>query len=103
MAILIQLAFQVDVPDEHVTKGSTLSSVEPSAYLRTELQKQIEINNGTSKPETAFTAVKYEDTWFWIDKYDFWSKRTFMFVMILFSLLETGGEEGLLLVTIPAC
>ena len=67
MAILIQLAFQVDVPDEHVTKGSTLSSVEPSAYLGTELQKQIEINNGTTAVELGTVAFAYEDTWFWID------------------------------------
>jgi hypothetical protein len=47
-------------------------------------------------------AVKYEDRWFWIDKGDFRSKQIFTFLMILFSLTETGGKEGLPLVTIPA-
>ena len=32
---------------------------------------------------------------------DYQSKRTFLFVMILFSLLETGGTEALPQITIP--
>jgi hypothetical protein len=62
----------------------------------------IKVHSSTEKPKTAFTAVNYEDHWFWIDKGDFKSKRTFAFLMILFSLTETGGKEGLPLVTIPS-
>jgi hypothetical protein len=53
------------------------------------------------KPEDAFVSVRYRDRWFWIDDRDFRSKRTFSFLMLLFSLTETGGKEGLPLVTIP--
>ena len=53
MAILIQLAFQVDVPDEHVTKESTLSPVEPSAYFGFDenlTQKLDQFSGGQVKP-----------------------------------------------------
>jgi hypothetical protein len=59
------------------------------------LKQPIKVSSGPDKPENAFTTVKYEDHWFWINKGDFQSKRTFAFLMILFSLTETGGKEGL--------
>jgi hypothetical protein len=57
---------------------------------------------GKEKPENAFVAVEYRDHWFWIDDGDFFSKRTFAFVMILFSLTETGEKGNLPIVTIPS-
>jgi hypothetical protein len=102
MQIMIDLATQIDVPIEHVSGGLTPDSLPPPAGDDAKLKKLIQINSGPSKPENAFTAVKYEDHWFWINKGDFRSKRTFAFLMILFSLTETGGKDGLPLVTIPA-
>ncbi len=93
---------QIDVPSEHVSDGLTLDSFPPPVGDEAELKQFIQVRSGPEKPENAFTAVKYEDHWFWIDKGDFQSKRTFSFLMILFSLTETGGKEGLPLVTIPA-
>ena len=60
------------------------------------------VHHSKEKPDYAFTAVRYRDYWYWVDDRDFKSKRTFAFLMILFSLTETGGKEGLPLVTIPA-
>ena len=62
----------------------------------------IRINHSKEEPENAFVAVKYLDYWFYIDRGDIISKRTFTFLMILFSVTETGGKEGLPLVTIPS-
>ena len=64
--------------------------------------QRIRVQSSPDKPEFAFTTVKYENHWFWIDKRDFLSKRTFAFLMILFSLTETGSKGDLPLVTIPA-
>ena len=47
-------------------------------------------------------AVEYEDAWFWIEHEDWYTKRTFAFVMFLFTLSDTGEQERLPLVTIPA-
>jgi hypothetical protein len=102
LQIMVDLATQIDVPSQHVLEGFTLDSLPPSTGEEAELKQLIKVKTGPDKPENAFTAVKYEDHWFWIDKGDFRSKRTFTFLMILFSLTETGGKEGLPLVTIPA-
>jgi len=39
--------------------------------------------------------------WFWIDDRDLNSKRMFAFVMLLFSLTETGGDQRAPIVTVP--
>ena len=50
---------------------------------------------------SACTAVRYRDMWFWIDDRDLNSKRMFAFVMLLFSLTETGGDQRAPIVTVP--
>jgi hypothetical protein len=47
-------------------------------------------------------AVQYRDHWFWIEDGDLKSKRTFAFMMMLFTLSDSGGKENLPLITIPA-
>ena len=100
--IMVDLATQIDVPGEHVEAGFTVPSLLPPETGVETIGQRIRVKTGTDRPEYAFTAVKYEDHWFWIDKRDFRSKNTFACLMILFSLTETGGKEGLPLVTIPA-
>lgn len=102
LQIMVGLATQIDVPPEHVSDGLTVDSLPNPVGDEANLKQLIQIQSGPDKPDNAFTAVKYEDHWFWIDKRDLRSKRTFAFLMILNSLTETGGQEGLPLVTIPA-
>jgi len=97
LQIMIELATQITVPQNHVTEGRTV----PSIYTGDD-NSMIRINHSQDKPEDAFIAVKYRDYWFYIDDRDLKSKRTFTFLMILFSITETGGKEQLPLVTIPA-
>jgi hypothetical protein len=101
LQIMIQLATKIDVPPEHVAEGRTVPTME-TAGSNTGYRKLMNIHHSKEKPADAFTAVKYRDYWYWVDDGDFRSKRTFAFLMILFSLTETGGKEGLPLVTIPA-
>ena len=101
LQIMITLAAQVNVPEQHVREGRTVPSTSMVDKLGKD-RKLIDIKHSVEKPDNAFTAVKYRDYWFWIDDRDFHSKRTFAFLMIIFSLTETGGKEGLPLVTIPA-
>ena len=102
MQIMIELATEVDVPEIHVEEGRTISTSRQTSKDGTFTGRTITINHSVDKPENAFVAVNYRDYWFWIDDRDYFSKRTFAFLMILFSLTETGGTEGLPLVTIPA-
>ena len=50
----------------------------------------------------AFAAVRYADTWFWIDNRDLSSKYAFFLVTFLFALTDTGGGLGAPVLTIPA-
>jgi hypothetical protein len=97
LQIMIELASQFNVPDEHLTERRTVPSLSGDSddYL-------FRLKHSKEFPGDAFTAVHYRDYWFYIDDRDLISKRTFAFLMILFSILETGGTEGLPLVPIPA-
>ena len=101
LQIMIQLATKIDVPPEHVADGRTVPTM-ATAGSDAEDRKLMKIQHSKERPENAFSAVKYRDYWYWVDDRDFRSKRTFAFLMILFSLTETGGKEGLPLVTIPS-
>jgi hypothetical protein len=100
LQIMIDLATQVEVPPDHVRDGRALASIPPTEGAAK--MQSIRIHSAREKPDSAFVGVYYRDHWFYIDDTDYTSKRTFAFIMILFSLTETGGTQGLPLVTIPA-
>lgn len=100
--IMIQLAIWVDVPPAHVEEGRTIAAAVDPSVTDGQDAKLLDVHWSEGKPDQAFVAVQYRGYWYWIDDRDFASKRTFAFLMILFSLMETGGREGLPLVTIPA-
>ncbi len=102
LQIMIALATQVEVPDEDVASGRTVPSLTTADGDKNNPRRLIRIHHSAERPENAFSTIKYRDHWFWIDDRDFRSKRAFAFLMILFSLSETGGKGGLPLVTIPA-
>jgi hypothetical protein len=102
LQIMISLATEIEVPDVHIDKGITIASLTPVSAKEDKTDRVINIRTTTDKPANAFVAVPYQDYWFWIDNADFLSKRTFTFLMILFSLTESGAKGGLPLVTIPA-
>lgn len=100
--VMVELATRIDVPARHVAEGRTVASLSKSDSADNNSRKLIDIKSSSDKPENAYVAVRYNDHWFWIDDRDFKSKRTFAFLMIISSTTETGGSEGLPLVTIPA-
>jgi len=102
LQIMVHLATWVDVPPEHVKEGRTIAAADDARVTRGLSARLMDIKWSHERPQQAFTAVRYRDLWYWIDDRDFASKRTFAFLMILFSLMETGGKEGLPVVTIPA-
>lgn len=102
MQVMIELASQLEVPDVHVEENRAAKTLSENISTEGKTKRLISIKSGTEEPEDAFTAVKYRDWWFWIDDRDFASKRTFSFLMLLFSLMETDSRESMPLVTIPA-
>jgi len=62
----------------------------------------IRIRHARQRPDDAFAAVPYRDSWFYIDDRDYPSKKLFSFLMFVMTLTETGGKEGAPIVTISA-
>ena len=103
LSIMVVMAGQVEVPEWHISQGITVASLSGANASATDGPRHIiAIRHGRERPVEAFVAVEYKGYWFWIDDRDFASKRIFAYLMILFSLTETSGREGLPLITIPA-
>ena len=98
LQIMGELAGTVDIPKEHLDDGSGYR-VPPSIEAAKPL---MHVRSGTERPKDSFAAVQYQGYWFWIDRTDLASKRTFSFLMGIFNFAETGKAENLPLVTIPA-
>jgi len=95
------MASQVEVPAEDVAQGRASPGWETIAS-NTNAVRLIQIHCAKSKPADAFVTVEYRNHWFWIDDRDMKSKRVFSFIMMLFTLADTGEKENLPLITIPA-
>jgi len=114
------MASQTDVPAEDVAEGratpgwEAVSAKDDTVVESAAVAGGTVVTNGTKAirliqihctegaPSDAFVAIRYRDHWFWIDDRDLKSKHTFSFMMLLFTLADTGERENLPLITIPA-
>lgn len=99
--IMGTMAGEVEVPPEDIAQGRTMSSLEGDGPEADAL-RLVRIHNSKNKPTDAYTSVYYRNHWFWIDDRDLKSKRSFAFMMMLFTLTDSGEKENLPLITIPA-
>jgi len=100
MEIMLQLGSGIELPAGHETDGRALPTQWHSGEVRAE--PLVRIHSGTNAPADAYAAVPYRNYWYWIDDRDIASKRTFTFLMILFSLAETGSNGPTPVVTVPS-
>jgi hypothetical protein len=100
LQIMGAFASYLDVPDAHLKDHSATPSFENLAA--SERSAAVAIHSGKDKPASSFAAVRYRDYWFWIDEGDWQTKRALTAVMFFFTLTDTGGNENLPLITIPA-
>jgi hypothetical protein len=103
--ILGNLAVQVEVPAGDVAAGRTFPTHLSPAELP--VLPDLTVLSRPDRPWDAFfpsdalVAVKYRDTWYWIDNGDFDSKRVFTTLMLLLNLVDRGREAQLPVITIP--
>jgi len=100
LQIMGALASYVDLPEEHLNSHRATPSFEKTAPE--DRSAGVQLHSGKDKPENAFAAVRYRDYWYWIDDDDLLTKRAFTAVMFFFTLADTGNNEKLPLITIPA-
>jgi hypothetical protein len=99
--IMAELAADIEVPGEHVADGRTSATPELSATASHYDRPQIRIQSGPTPPADAFTSVNYRNTWYWISDRDLSSKRSLTFLLLFFSLAETGVVPEAPVLTIP--
>jgi hypothetical protein len=101
LEVLTELSSFINVPEAHVAERRVSPTAEPEMGPSGPIQPLIRIASSPERPADAFVAVPYRDHWFWIDDRDVPSKRLFSFLFFIFTLTETGGKEGLPVLTIP--
>ena len=102
LEILLELSSYIDVPEAHVAEQRAGPTLAEDKDITADLQPLIRVQSDREEPDDAFVEVRYRDHWFWIDDRDFMSKRTFTFLMFLFTLAETGERQIAPVLTVPA-
>jgi hypothetical protein len=100
LQIMVAFASYLDLPEAHLKDHSGMPAFENSSPEGR--GTKVRIHSGKDKPLAAFAAVRYRAHWFWIEDGDWQTKRALTAVMFFFTLAETGGNEKLPLITIPA-
>jgi len=100
LQIMAAFASYTDVPEADLKEHRAVPAPENAAPESR--QEVVRVHSGKSKPSDAYVAVHYRGYWFWIDDGDWQTKRALTAVMFFFTLADTGGNENLPLITIPA-
>ena len=98
LAMLTQLAYEVEVPEDDIKTGRTPPTI---GQVGIENRPEVVIHSGKQEPDARYAAVSYNNTWFWISDRDFQSKLAFTMVQVLAALAATNHTGGAV-VTIPA-
>ena len=101
LGVMQTMAAEVGVPPEDLARGWAFPGFERGKGVPG-VVRMISIHSGKSVPSDAFVSVKYENSWFWIDKGDLESKQMFSLIMMLFTMVDTGPRENQPVLTIPA-
>lgn len=96
--IMLEVSTGIDVPAVHSEEGRVLPLGPETG--RAAAEPLVRIHSGAVAPSDAYAATRYKGYAFWIDDRDVRSKRVFTFLMLLFSLAETGQPSAAPLVTI---
>ncbi len=98
---LQEIGAGIDVPKLDIDSGRAAPSSWSANAPATEDRPLINIHSGASQPSSAFVAVRYHGTWFWIDDRDYSSKGRFTFLLVFFSLAEAGVPQQAPMLTLP--
>jgi hypothetical protein len=100
LQVLTDLASYIEVPERDVIEGRVYAPPRTAEQLR-DYPPILRIRSSKDQPTEAFSAVEYRGHWFWLDDRDVQSKTTFNFIMLMFSLTETGDSTNHPILTVP--
>ena len=101
LQVLLELATIVQVPASDVATGMAAPGLVADQSSETQDRPFLIINSGDAAPSNAFVAVQYNGHWFWIPGTDIRSKLALDFVMLLFSISDTGPKTAAPVLTVP--
>jgi hypothetical protein len=102
LGVLLEVASGIEVPSADVSDGRTGPSIRRPDAPDPRDRPLVSIYSGARAPAGAYAAVQYRRAWYWIRDDDLPSKRLFTYLMMFFSLAETGVVAQAPVVTIPA-
>jgi len=95
--IMLRIAWQFDVPPEHIDAGRTA----PAFYSeRANGRPPIILHYSVKRPVDAFVAIKSQGHWFYISRNDQQSKQTFSFMQLLLNLAESQSQGAAPIISI---
>jgi hypothetical protein len=101
LQIIGHIAADLEVPPEDAADGRTFANAPTGADPHPLDAPQVRIHSGATAPGDAFAAVRYRNSWYWLDDRDFTSKRALTFLLLFFALAETGVAPLAPTLTIP--
>lgn len=102
LRIMTFLAARVDVPEQDVVEKRATPGLREAVILPAQGNRfTIKSSSWESEPKDAFAVVKYRNQWFWIDDRDIMSKRVLSFLVLIFTLADTGIDKPPPMITIP--
>jgi len=100
MQVLTDYASYVEVPPEDIAQGRVFTP-ERSPERSKLFPPLINVHYASSEPDRVFAAIQYRGKWFWIEDEDFFSKKQFNFLILMFSLTETASAQSAPIITVP--
>jgi hypothetical protein len=100
LQIMAAFSSFMDVPDAHLEDHSAMPGAGDGSA--DDQRQRVRIHSGKDKPPDAFAAVRYREHWYWIENGDWASKRALTAIMFFFTISESGSNDQLPLITIPA-
>ena len=100
--IMRDLAGQIEVPEEDVTMGRAPARLAERSPPPVTVRLAVQVSEVPPLLNEVFVSIGYRGRSYWIANTDFGSKRVLSFLLSLLNLAETGKEQGLPVITIPA-
>jgi hypothetical protein len=94
LEILAEASAGVEIPASDVEEGRVVKMNLPDVSSELGPKLMVKVHSATSKPPAsdAFAVVQYRNRWFWVDDRDLASKRGLGFLLVLFTLVESGSS-----------
>jgi len=102
LAMMQYLSKGVDVPASHSDESNVVEYFRGADGETRRSLVPLTIRSSADPPKRAHVAIKYEDFWYYIDRTDFLSKRSFALLIFLLHMQSDDGSTTGPILTLPA-